>query len=41
MRRSLAAAGIDAQVFDLVPGPDSGIYAYTTYLDAAASRAEG
>lgn len=30
----LAEANIDGQVVDLVPGPDSGIYQYTTYMDA-------
>ena len=30
----LAAAAIEGQVVELVPGPDSGIYQYTTYLDA-------
>jgi predicted ATP-grasp superfamily ATP-dependent carboligase len=30
----LAAAEIDGQVVDLVPGPDSGIYQHSTYLDA-------
>jgi len=30
----VAAAQIDAQVIELVPGPDSAIYQYTTYVDA-------
>jgi len=30
----LAAAQLQGHVFDLVPGPDSQIYAYCTYLDA-------
>ena len=38
LRRCIAAvsaAGIEAQVVELVPGADSAIYQYTTYLDAA------
>jgi len=29
----LAEAGLSGQVFDLIPGPDSQIYAYCTYID--------
>jgi predicted ATP-grasp superfamily ATP-dependent carboligase len=31
----LAASGLRGEVFDLVPGPDSEIYAFCTYLDGA------
>lgn len=37
----LADARIPGQVFDLVPGPDSRIYAYCTYLDATGEPRGG
>jgi predicted ATP-grasp superfamily ATP-dependent carboligase len=37
----LAAHGLRGQVFDWVPGPDSAIYAYCTYLDARGEPAGG
>ena len=37
----LAEAGIPGQVFDLVPGPDSRIYAYCTYVDAGGEPRGG
>lgn len=44
LRRSIARlveAGIPGDVFDFVPGPDSQIYAYCTYVDAAGEPSEG
>jgi predicted ATP-grasp superfamily ATP-dependent carboligase len=37
----LAAARIQARVLDLVPGPDSRIYAYCTYVDGSGDTAAG
>jgi predicted ATP-grasp superfamily ATP-dependent carboligase len=37
----LAAHGLRGQVFDWVPGPDSAIYAYCTYLDARGEPCGG
>ena len=37
----MAEGGIDGQVVDLVPGPDSDIYAYNTYIDAAGEPLGG
>jgi D-aspartate ligase len=37
----LADAGIPGQVFDLVPGPDSHIYAYCTYMRAGGEPTAG
>jgi predicted ATP-grasp superfamily ATP-dependent carboligase len=37
----LAEAGLEAQVFDLVPGSDSRIYAYCTYVDTRGKHFDG
>lgn len=37
----LADATIAADVFDFVPGPDSQIYVYNTYMDGAGEPADG
>jgi predicted ATP-grasp superfamily ATP-dependent carboligase len=37
----LADAGLNAQIFDLVPGPDSEIYAHCTYIDASGEASGG
>lgn len=37
----LAEAGLAGQIFDLIPGPDSEIYAYCTYVDAHGDASGG
>lgn len=37
----IAAAGLEGDVFDLVPGPDRQLYAYATYLDRHGEEVAG